>query len=141
MPTFAENVKSLGVTGLSIPPQSLASTASSPGNGNWVLHSKARALGVVTMCGAIAGSGSVTFKLQQASDANGTSAADVTGMTTLVTYADTDDGLVKVAEIPATTLATVAASAKPYLALICTTTSATVLVSAAVVMLDPMYVG
>ena len=138
MSTFAQNLRPLGNTGLGVPPQSLASTSNTPGSGNWVKVISGRAAAVVAYCGAIAGGGAVTFKLQQASDANGTGAADVTGYTTLVTYADTDDNLVKVGEIKATDIATINASAKPYLALVCTTT-ATVVCSAAVVLLDPSY--
>jgi len=142
MATYAANVQSLGVTGLGVPPQSLIATSSVPGSGNWVAPTKGRALVVIGYAGSIAASGTVTIKLQQASDANGTGAADVSGYTTLLTWGDTDDNLVKVAEITQDTLATIAASAKPFIALVCTTGGgATVVCSAAVCRLDPQYVG
>ena len=112
--------------------QSLASTSSVPGSGGWVLLNKgARAYAVVAATGAVGG-GSVVYKVQSASDANGTGAADV--YAGLITH--TVAGSVTVAEIRAENVP----SAKPYVAIVATTTG-TNLASASLVALDPAYVS
>jgi hypothetical protein len=111
--------------------QSLASAASSPGAGGWLLPAKARAFGIVCQTATLS-AGTATYKLQSADDANGTNAADITGYTSIASHSAAKS--ITLAEIPAS-----AVPAGKYLAAICTTVGGTGICSATVHLLDPSY--
>jgi hypothetical protein len=66
-----------------LPPKSCANTsAATSGSGQWVdVRQVDGALLVTQITGAFTGTGSLAGKLQSATDANGTGAADITGVT------------------------------------------------------------
>lgn len=75
-----------------LPPKSAANTAgATSGAGQWhdVRGYDGEVL-VIQILGAITGSGSISGKLQSATDANGTGAADITGYTFPVVTVDTN---------------------------------------------------
>lgn len=83
---------SAATAGQILPPKSCANTAAATsGNGQWLdvrgFHGE---LLVTQISGAFTGSGTLSGKLQSASDANGTGAADITGATFPVVTLDTN---------------------------------------------------
>jgi hypothetical protein len=79
---FINNVKIAGATAGNLAPQSVnASATAAPGSGGWVAGTAllGRALAAFVQTGAFTSTPSMAFKLQTATDANGTGAADVTG--------------------------------------------------------------
>lgn len=75
-----------------LPPKSCANTsAATSGNGQWVdVRAYDGELLVTQITGAFTGTGTLAGKLQSASDANGTGAADITGATFPVVTLDTN---------------------------------------------------
>jgi hypothetical protein len=79
---FVQNVKVGSATAGHLPPQSVnASSTAAPSTGGWVAGTAllGRALVAFVQTGAFTSTPSMAFKLQSATDANGGSAADVTG--------------------------------------------------------------
>jgi hypothetical protein len=79
---FANNIKLVAATAGHVFPQSLnAAATTAPGSGGWVAGTAllGRALVAFVQTGAFTSTPSMAFKLQVANDANGGSAADVTG--------------------------------------------------------------
>ncbi len=86
MAYYGKQVKMLASTAVngSLPPQSVNAAATAvPPNGSWVLGSvllaAGRGLAAFVQTGAFTSTPSMAFKLQAGTDANGSSAADVTG--------------------------------------------------------------
>ncbi len=83
MSTFVTSVPVLSATAGHLPPQSVnASSTAAPSTGGWVAGSllrNARKVVAFVQTGAFTSTPSMAFKLQAADDANGGSAADVTG--------------------------------------------------------------
>jgi hypothetical protein len=80
--TFAGNVKFASATAGHLAPQSVAAGATAaPSTGGWVAGTAllGRKLLALVQTGAFTSTPSMAFKLQSATDANGTGAADVTG--------------------------------------------------------------
>ena len=111
--------------------QSLASTASNQTTGLWEAAAKCRAYLAVCQTATLS-AGTATYKVQCASDADGTGAADITGTSTL---AHTAAGSVGFIEVPASLIP----AAKPYISIVCTTASGTGICGGTLVMLDPVY--
>jgi hypothetical protein len=113
--------------------QSLASAASAQTTGLWEAAGKCRAY--VAFCqAATLSAGTATFKFQAAADADGTTAADITGAGTLVLNSAGAGGALElpVALIPAT---------KPFISIVATTAAGTGICGAEVYMLDPNFSG
>jgi hypothetical protein len=83
---------SAATPGQILPPKSCANTAAATsGNGNWVdVRGYDGEVLVLQITGAFTGTGTLAGKLQSASDANGTSAADITGYTFPTVTLDTN---------------------------------------------------
>lgn len=108
--------------------QSLASGANTPGTGGWLLPTACRALIVVCQTATLSG-GTATYKIQTATDANGTGAADLTGYTSIASHNAAKS--ITVAEIPVGAI-----PQSKYVAVVCTTESGTGICSATVHLVD-----
>jgi hypothetical protein len=113
--------------------QSLASTSSAQTTGLWEPAAKCRAYVAVCQTATL-NAGTATYKFQGAADANGTSAADITGAGTLE---HTAAGSVGCLELPVALIS----SAKPYISVVCTTAGGTGICGATVLMMDPYQTG
>jgi hypothetical protein len=112
---------------------SLASTGSAQTTGLWEASGKCRAYQAECMASTLS-AGTATFKIQSASDADGTGAADITGAGTLVLSAA---GAVGRLELPVSLIP----AAKPFISIVCTTASGTGIVTGTLSMLDPNFSG
>lgn len=113
--------------------QSLASAASAQTTGIWEAAGKCRAYLAVCQTATLS-AGTATYKVQCASDADGTGAADLSPAQTLVHSAAGSVGFI---EIPVNNIP----AAKPYISVVCTTASGTGICGATLVMLDPNFSG
>jgi hypothetical protein len=111
--------------------QSLASTSSNQTTGLWEPAAKCRAYLAVCQTATLS-AGTATYKVQRASDADGTGAEDITGTSTL---AHTAAGSVGFIEVPVSLIGTT----KPYISVVCTTAAGTGICGATLVMLDPNF--
>jgi hypothetical protein len=113
--------------------QSLASAASAQTTGLWEAAGKCRAYLAVCQTATLS-AGTATYKFQAAADADGTTAADITGAGTLVHAAA---GSVGVLELPVGLIP----AAKPFISVVCTTAAGTGICGATVIMLDSNFSG
>lgn len=138
MSTFVQTVPVLSATAGHLPPQSVnAAATAAPSTGGWVKGDKilqARKVVAFVQTGAFTSTPSMAFKLQSASDANGTGAADVTGgAIATIAAANTAGG----AELAHSLFA-----ATSYYAIACTATGGTSgLVAGQLRLLDPGQAG
>ncbi len=138
MSTFVESVKYLSATAGHLPPQSVnAAATAAPSTGGWVAGSvlrQCRKLVAFVQTGAFTSTPSMAFKLQVADDANGTSAADVTGGAIATIAAANTAGQSE--------LKPSLCDATKYYAIACTATGGTSgLVSGQLRLLDPGHAG
>lgn len=131
MSTYKNTVKLATVGHLRA--QSLASASSNQTTGLWEKAGKCRSYLAVCQTATLS-AGTATYKVQGASDANGTGAADLSPAQTLVHDAA---GAVGFIEIPASHIT----AAKPYISVVCTTAGGTGICGATLVMLDPSFSG
>ncbi len=114
--------------------QSLANTASAQTTGLWEPAAKCRAYLAFCQVATFSGGGGATFKVQAASDADGTGAADITGSGTL---ALTTAGQGGVLEVPLSLIT----AAKPFISIVCTTATGTGICGGELYQADPNFSG
>ena len=111
--------------------QSLASTGSAQTTGLWEPAAKCRAY--LAFCqAATLSAGTATFKVQAASDADGSGAADITGTGTLSLTAAGQGGTL---EVPLSLIT----AAKPFISIVCTTTTGTGICGGELYLANPNY--
>ena len=107
------------------------STGSAQTTGLWEPAAKCRAY--LAFCqAATLSAGTATFKVQAASDANGSGAADIAGTGTLVLTAPGQGGCI---EVPAGLIP----AAKPFISIVCTTTTGTGICGGELYLANPNY--